>query len=83
VYAIVCNVTAEVLASIDHAPSLLEQQVTSAVRWTESVERLHGLGVDRWLEFGSGKVLTGLAGRILDAPDALPVYDAATLEEAL
>lgn len=83
VYGVVCNVTAEVLASIDHAPSLLRQQVTSAVRWTESVERLHALGVDRWLEFGSGKVLSGLAGRILEAPDARPVYDSTTLQEAL
>ena len=82
-YPIVCNVTAEVLASVDHAASLLTQQVTSAVRWTESVERLAALGVTRWIEFGSGKVLSGLVGRILDAPDTHAVVDGATLEEAL
>ena len=81
-YPIVCNVTAEVLASVDHAPSLLTQQVTSAVRWTQSVERLAALGVTRWIEFGSGKVLSGLVARILDDPDTHAVVDGATLEEA-
>ena len=82
-YPLVCNVTADVLASAAHAPSLLAQQVTSAVRWTESVQRLASLGVTRWIEFGSGKVLSGLVGRILDAPTTHAVADAESLEEAI
>ena len=82
-YPIVCNVTADVLASVDHAPSLLAQQVTSAVRWTESVQRLASLGVTRWIEFGSGKVLSGLVGRILEAPSIHAVVDADSLAEAI
>jgi [acyl-carrier-protein] S-malonyltransferase len=39
-------------------------QVTGTVRWRESVEYLVGHGIDRLVEVGSGKVLSGLAKRI-------------------
>lgn len=82
-FAIVCNVTAEVLEGIEQAPALLEQQVTAPVRWLETVQRLEASGVRRYLEFGSGAVLTGLVGRILENPDARAVTDMASLREAL
>ena len=48
---------------------LLVEQVTGRVRWRESMEWLAGPGgVSRFVEIGSGKVLTGMAKRI--APDA-------------
>ncbi len=64
-FGIVCNVTAELLPSAAEAPGLLTEQVTMPVRWVGCVERLSALGVTRFLEFGSGAVLTGLLGRIL------------------
>jgi len=82
-FAIVCNVTAEPLGSAKEIAGLLERQVTSSVRWTESARKLESLGVTRFLEFGSGKVLTGLVGRILDKPDAKMVTDMMSLREAL
>lgn len=82
-FGIVCNVTADLLEDISQAKRLLTEQVTAAVRWTETVEKLTGLGVTRYLEFGSGKVLTSLVGRILDKPDAKAVTDMASLREAL
>lgn len=81
-FPVVCNVTADVLASIDHAPALLTRQVTHAVRWTESVERLASLGVARWIEFGSGNVLSGLVKRIVDGAHVHAVVDRSSLEEA-
>jgi [acyl-carrier-protein] S-malonyltransferase len=48
---------------------LLVEQVTGRVRWRESMEWMAGEGgVTRFVEIGSGKVLTGMAKRI--APDA-------------
>ena len=48
---------------------LLVEQVTGRVRWRESMEWMAGEGaVTRFVEIGSGKVLTGMARRI--APDA-------------
>ncbi len=81
--SIVCNVTANLLEDIKEAPKLLEEQVTAAVRWTESIEKLDSLGVTEYLEFGSGKVLTGLMGRILEKPNAKSIVDMTSLQEAL
>ncbi|WP_298097649.1 ACP S-malonyltransferase [Brevundimonas sp.] len=48
---------------------LLVEQVTGRVRWRESMEWMAGEGgITRFVEIGSGKVLTGMAKRI--APDA-------------
>ena len=80
---LICNVTADVLKSIEDAPGLLEQQVTAPVRWVETLERLQGLGVTRFLEFGSGSVLSGLVKRTLKGVPAQAVTDIKNLEEAL
>lgn len=82
-FPIVCNVTAEPLASPEQAPELLERQVTEAVRWTESVAAIAAIGVDRFVEFGSGKVLTTLVGRIVAGADARPAFDPDSLTAAL
>lgn len=82
-FDIICNVTAEPLASANDIADLLERQVTSPVRWTESVRKLEELGVMRFLEFGSGKVLAGLVGRILEKSEAKTVTDMTSLREAI
>ncbi len=43
---------------------LLVEQVTSRVRWRESMLALKGLGVDTTVEMGGNKVLTGMVKRI-------------------
>ena len=79
---LVCNVTAA-LEDIKDAPRLLEQQVTAPVRWVETLERLQGLGVTKFLEFGSGNVLLGLVKRTLKVKGvpALAVTDMKSLGE--
>jgi [acyl-carrier-protein] S-malonyltransferase len=79
---IVCNVTADVL-DISKARDLLQQQVTAPVRWVESVLKLQALGATTFLEFGSGKVLSGLVGRILEHASAKSVTDMNSLKEVL
>jgi [acyl-carrier-protein] S-malonyltransferase len=61
---LVANVTAEPVSDPDAIRRQLVQQVTGLVRWRECVERLASLGVDRFVEVGSGKVLSGLVRRI-------------------
>ncbi len=82
-FTIVCNVTAEPLAAAADAPGLLTRQVTAPVRWVECVQRLGELGATRFVEFGSGAVLTGLVTRILPGSRASSVDDPASLEAAL
>lgn len=82
-FAVVCNVTAEDLPSAAVAARLLEAQVTAPVRWVETIERIEERGVGRFVEFGSGSVLTGLVGRIAPGADARAAYDADSLRRAL
>jgi [acyl-carrier-protein] S-malonyltransferase len=69
VVPVVANVTAGPVTDADTIRRLLVEQVTGRVRWRESMEWMATTGgVTRFVEVGSGKVLTGMAKRI--APDA-------------
>jgi len=61
---VVSNVEAEPNARGSRLAELLRRQVTAPVRFEESVRRLSALGVDRVLEVGPGRVLSGLVARI-------------------
>ena len=61
---IVGNVTARPLASATQIRGDLQAQLTSRVRWTESIQHMLAEGVTKYLEIGSGAVLTGLLKRI-------------------
>jgi [acyl-carrier-protein] S-malonyltransferase len=65
---LIANVSAKRESDPARIRDLLVQQVTATVRWRESVTAMTGMGVDRFIELGTGKVLTGLIKRI--APDA-------------
>jgi [acyl-carrier-protein] S-malonyltransferase len=60
----------------------LVRQLHSPVRWTEGVEKMSDQGVEKLLELGPGKVLTGLTKRIVKTLSAAAVNDAASLEAA-
>jgi len=61
---LIANVTAEPVDEPERIRALLVTQVTARVRWRESVLRMRADGVERLVELGAGKVLTGLARRI-------------------
>lgn len=63
-FSIVSNVTARPVSEAGEARDLLVQQLTSAVRWSYVVRTMLELGVTRFLEVGTGKVLTGMLKRI-------------------
>lgn len=58
------NVTAKPVQKADEIRSLLSQQLTSPVRWWESVESMIADGAGTFIEVGPGKVLQGLVKRI-------------------
>ncbi|MGB5638543.1 MAG: ACP S-malonyltransferase [Sedimenticolaceae bacterium] len=62
---------------------LLVEQLFCPVRWVETVQAIAGRGAEIVLEAGPGKVLAGLIKRIDKTLPALPVFDPASLENAM
>ena len=60
----VANVTAGYVTSKDEVKPLLIKQVSSSVRWQQSVETMIADGVDRFVEIGPGKTLAGFVKKI-------------------
>jgi [acyl-carrier-protein] S-malonyltransferase len=79
---LVTNVDAAVIRKGSEARESLVRQVSSAVRWLESVELLIKEGVDTFVEVGPGKVLTGLMRQISREVKCFNVEDAASLKSA-
>src|SRR3569832_2045405 len=61
----------------------LVRQLVSPVRWVETIQSLAQCGVSAAVECGPGKVLAALKVRIARDLSALPVFDPASLDEAL
>jgi [acyl-carrier-protein] S-malonyltransferase len=61
---VIANVTADETSDPSQIRKLLVQQVTGRVRWRECVLAMKAKGVDTEVEFGAGKVLTGMLKRI-------------------
>lgn len=55
----ICNVEAEYVTECDSIKALLARQVSSTVRWRETMERMLADGVDTFLEIGPGRTLAG------------------------
>jgi len=74
----------DVIAETDPAKikDALVRQLYSPVRWTESVQLMSEQGVEKLLELGPGKVLTGLTKRIVKTLSGAAVNDAASLDAA-
>lgn len=72
-FPVVSNVTARPVHDVVEARRLLVRQLTSPVRWTDSVRAMVAEGADRFFELGPGNVLTGLLKRIERAAAGTPV----------
>ena len=81
--ALVNNVDVAIETEPARIADALVRQASSPVRWVEVVQRLKAQGVDTFIEFGPGKVLTGLIPRIDKSLRAFAVFDPASLQAAL
>ncbi|WP_375772600.1 ACP S-malonyltransferase [Archangium gephyra] len=83
--------TVPVVTNVEAAPNsdaarvvpLLLEQVSSSVRWVETIQALQAQGVTRIVELGPGKVLNGLIKRITKDIESFNVEDSASLEKTL
>ena len=62
--SIISNVTAKEEEDIIKIKPLLVDQITSRVRWRESINYMVEKGVTSFVEIGPGKVLSGLVKKI-------------------
>tara|TARA_B110000196_G_C20726197_1_gene466475 strand:- start:106 stop:630 length:525 start_codon:yes stop_codon:yes gene_type:complete len=61
---IISNVTAKEETDVNRIKPLLIDQITSRVRWRESVDYMINQGVKEFLEIGPGKILSSLVKKI-------------------
>ena len=81
------EMTLPVIANVEAAPNqdsarvreLLVKQVSAPVRWQETIASMVELGVDRYVEIGPGKVLSGLAKRMAKGSTIQNVQNVADL----
>lgn len=60
----IANVTADYVTEASEVKPLLKKQVSSSVRWEQSIRKMLADGVDTFIEIGPGKTLTGFMKKI-------------------
>ncbi len=70
---LVANVLARPIIDPDEIRNCLVEQVTSSVRWRESIGLMAADGVDLFCELGTGKVLSGMVKRNADTASSLAI----------
>ena len=81
--AVINNVDVEVLNDPAAIKDALVRQAAKPVRWQETVNAMAGQGITQVVECGPGKVLAGLTKRINENVVGIPMFDEASLNEAL
>ncbi len=74
----IANVTADYVTDKDQVKDLLVRQISSPVRWQQSVERMIGDGVEVFIEIGPKKSLTGFMKKI---DREIPAYHVDTVAD--
>jgi len=78
---VISNVTGKVHSSDPgEIRAVMLRQVTETTRWADDIEAAKALGCTRFVEFGPGKVLSGLIKKIDAALATLNVADLASLD---
>ena len=80
---LVQNVTGDFESDPDRIKANLIRQLTSPVRWTDSVERMIEEGAEVFVEVGPGRVLSGLISRISPRVKTISVQEAGDVEEVV
>lgn len=77
VLPVISNVDLSVYKSVEQIRILLKEQLYHPVRWVETIQLMKHQGVERVVECGPGKVLSGLVKRIDKSLQAISVNDQA------
>jgi len=80
---VVANISADYVCQPAEICDALVRQVSNAVMWQDSMERMMSDGYDMFVEVGPGKSLSGLMRKINPSARVYQVEDAKTLEKVL
>jgi [acyl-carrier-protein] S-malonyltransferase len=80
-FPLIENVSAEINSDGERVARALEQQVSSPVKWFQSVEKLIAENVDTFVEVGAGKILSGLIRQIDREVNCLNVENLESLNQ--
>lgn len=71
------------LSDPEEIRAVMGKQIANPVKWQQSVEAMHAMGVDTFIEIGVGDVLSGLIKRIVPGVRTLRVVDSKTLDDTV
>jgi [acyl-carrier-protein] S-malonyltransferase len=80
---VISNVTTKPVINGYEWSQLLEQQITSAVRWEASIRYIYERGIEVFVEVGPKKVLSKLIKKIVPSAVTLNVENVKSLQETL
>ena len=80
---VIHNVDADYSNNIEEIKSKLVEQLYRPVLWTASVLKMKELGVEKLIEAGPGKVLSGLTRRIDKSLSASAIIDVNSLKSTI
>ncbi len=80
---VIANASAQGLVDPDHIKQTLVVQMHNPVLWKASVEKMIANGVEIFVEFGPGKVLSGMIGKIDPRARTFNVEDKASLDQTV
>jgi [acyl-carrier-protein] S-malonyltransferase len=81
--SVIHNFDASIANNVDEIKAKLIAQLHKPVLWTDTVKSMHKLGVEKLIESGPGKVLTGLTRRIEKSLSANAVIDSSSVAKTL
>jgi [acyl-carrier-protein] S-malonyltransferase len=79
----VSNVTAKYVTDKNQVKMLLEEQVSSSVKWQQSIEEMIAQGIDTFIEIGPGKTLSGFMRKINKDVTSLNVQNIQDLDKLI
>ncbi len=80
---VIFNTTADVLKANESIKDLLVKQVQSSIHVEDSIKKLSSFGVDKTIEIGPGKAITGCVMRTDKSIKTYRIEDMQTLENVL
>jgi len=80
---VINNADVDAPSDVEQIKQALVKQLSSPVRWVETINKMSADGIASVIECGPGKVLAGLNKRINKEFPAYPLFDTASLEKTI